>query len=72
MKYDEQTDKWERLMRASIKLIGISQAEVAQKMKMHRSCLTRRLNNIDNMSLGELRLFADITGLEISIKLKGE
>ena len=72
MKYDTQTQEWERLMRASIKLIGSNQTNVAKKMRIDRSCLTRRLQNIDNMSLGELRLFADITGLEISIKLKGE
>lgn len=51
---------------------GLTQADIAEKTKMHQTTVGRILRDVDHAKLYDLRLIADAIGVEILIRRKDE
>ena len=51
---------------------GLTQADIAEKTKMHQTTVGRILRDVDHAKLSDLRLIADAIGVEILIRRKDE
>ena len=69
-RYKARTREIEDVLKIALKAEHLTQAAAAKKIRMDQSTLSRKLRNIDKFTLGELRTFAEVAGLEIIIRGK--
>ena len=69
-RYKARTIEIEDVLKIALKAEHLTQAAAAKKICMDQSTLSRKLRNIDKFTLGELRTFAEVAGLEIIIRGK--
>lgn len=67
LKDDKQKLLWERVIYNSIRNSNLTQEKIARKMGITQSWVSKKLQNIDNLTLGELRQLSRIAGFDICI-----
>ena len=68
-RYKARTREIEDVLKIALKAEHLTQA-AAKKIRMDQSTLSRKIRNVDKFTLGELREFAEVAGLEIIIRGK--
>lgn len=71
-KYREETLSFTNAFLSGIAVNRLTQAQIAKQTGMSQSTISRILKNVNGAKLSDLRSIANITGVEIIIKRKGE
>jgi hypothetical protein len=66
--YDEQTDIFRSTLFGAMGARFLSQADLARMIRKSPSAVSRKLNDIDSISFGEMREIASHLGLVIKIE----
>lgn len=66
-RYKQQTEEYEAEIFGAIGRRRLRHADIAKALGKSRSAVTKKLNDIDRLTLGELRSLASYLGLEVRI-----
>jgi hypothetical protein len=66
--YDEQTDIFRSTLFGAMGARFLNQADLAKMLRKSPSAVSRKLNDIDSISFGEMREIASHLGLVIKIE----
>lgn len=69
-KYSQETEELESRIYGAIGRSRIRQADLAKKLKVSQATMSRRLSDIDQMTLGDLRDLLRI--LKLRVVIRGE
>lgn len=66
--YDTQTDEYRSTLCGAMGARFLNQADLAKMLRKSPSAVSRKLNDIDSISFGEMREIASHLGLRIKIE----
>lgn len=69
-KYDAKTSEYEEVIFGRLATKKITHETLAKHLGKTRSAVSYSLHDIDRLRLGDLRVIADVAGLEIIIRKK--
>lgn len=65
--YQKQTEEYESAFLVAMATRRLRQVDLAKKLKTHQPIISKRLSNLDNVKLKDLRSMAKELGLRITI-----
>lgn len=68
--YDKRTEDIESAFRSAMAMRRISQAKLAKKLKISQSMVSKRLSNIEDVKLSDIREIAKELGVSITVTIE--
>ena len=71
-RYEELTQKYEDTISKAMRSKSIKQEDIAKRLNKNQSSISRKMQDIDRITFGEMRSILSFLGLEFQIKEKGK
>lgn len=68
--YDKQTEDIESAFRSAMAIRRMSQAKLAKKLKISQGMVSKRLSNIEDVKLSDIREIAKELGVSITVTIE--